>query len=724
LVANGVTKGDFVMSEHETYRFLKLFRNENEEAILALKSDVRLVGSKMSGIPIHFFKKMESLKEPIHKWVGHLKKSQYFFYTHNNKLGKGIFFIPNPGGTKSEDILSIRAFFIDYDMAKVKIEYIDKEAADLKRSELIATEKFEKVNIEVSEKKKRDGSKTLKYIVRGLHNIQEIKRLKDLFRENHKQELVDTLIVETYAGYHIYWLTKDTPKDNFKSVQRALANKFDSDPQIINPSRLMRLPGFKHQKYDLKVLIKVIQWSEKRWTEEELINTFELKLSDEQIKGYKKKKVQESISYFSPLTRSVNTIISNLETSDLVFKDNSFQQSIKMTFNEALQWLLAQPLDTFIQNPDMRLGQRILCPFHGDKHPSATVFISKNNEYVFHCHSCDIGTKNIIGLYRAHMGSRYKQTVQSIARLAGIEIVETNFEQQQFEKYRSNSLFLEQNLELLYPNTAFYLNNLYRKSLLRFFNDKGETNILKEEFQYKSQNVFFISFRAIAKETGKKNMRNVINSVNMLNLCGFIERVPEESIPTELLIRAQLEKKALQEELQTQGIEGLKRSKAIRLINFYIVPNWSDTAIEIEGIAAKMRLMKFTFSKTMNKIGIDQMFGPNVANKVYPDARILPVRFEKIANKLKAAVETTIRLQGFCIIEDLIKMRFRIVDTTGELRDVSLKEKINVMNRCLPVIKKMGHDVLRVRSPKRKVEYGFYRNSPMTINVIISAVKK
>ena len=48
--------------------------------------------------------------------------------------------------------------------------------------------------------------------------------------------------------FHSYWLTQGIPLENFKPVQRRIVEFFGSDPMIINLSRVMRVPGFLHQK--------------------------------------------------------------------------------------------------------------------------------------------------------------------------------------------------------------------------------------------------------------------------------------------------------------------------------------------------------------------------------------------------------------------------------------------------------------------------------------------
>lgn len=57
------------------------------------------------------------------------------------------------------------------------------------------------------------------------------------------------IIVESSPGkWHVYWLTSDTTLAEFRGIQKALADKFNSDPAECDLARVMRLPGFYHQK--------------------------------------------------------------------------------------------------------------------------------------------------------------------------------------------------------------------------------------------------------------------------------------------------------------------------------------------------------------------------------------------------------------------------------------------------------------------------------------------
>jgi hypothetical protein len=57
----------------------------------------------------------------------------------------------------------------------------------------------------------------------------------------------DMVIETSPSKWHCYWLT-DCPLDRFAGIQKAIATKFNSDGKVCDLNRVMRLPGFYHQK--------------------------------------------------------------------------------------------------------------------------------------------------------------------------------------------------------------------------------------------------------------------------------------------------------------------------------------------------------------------------------------------------------------------------------------------------------------------------------------------
>jgi hypothetical protein len=64
--------------------------------------------------------------------------------------------------------------------------------------------------------------------------------------------------VESSPGkYHVYWRT-DCELGEFKEIQQAIAAKFGTDKSVNDLSRVMRLPGFFHNKHE-PVLVRILE---------------------------------------------------------------------------------------------------------------------------------------------------------------------------------------------------------------------------------------------------------------------------------------------------------------------------------------------------------------------------------------------------------------------------------------------------------------------------------
>lgn len=62
-------------------------------------------------------------------------------------------------------------------------------------------------------------------------------------------DLVPHIVVESSPGrWHAYWLADGVPLEQFKPLQQAIAARFASDPKVCDLPRVMRLPGFLHNK--------------------------------------------------------------------------------------------------------------------------------------------------------------------------------------------------------------------------------------------------------------------------------------------------------------------------------------------------------------------------------------------------------------------------------------------------------------------------------------------
>lgn len=95
----------------------------------------------------------------------------------------------------------------------------------------------------------------------GARRIENLRRIRawsvDMDRGTKKQQeqrlrktpLKPSLVVETKNGHHAYWFAKPgASTDAFKTIVLRLIEFFDADPNAKDLARVMRVPGFLHQK--------------------------------------------------------------------------------------------------------------------------------------------------------------------------------------------------------------------------------------------------------------------------------------------------------------------------------------------------------------------------------------------------------------------------------------------------------------------------------------------
>jgi len=193
-------------------------------------------------------------------------------------------------------------------------------------------------------------------------------------------------------GLHGFWLVKDGDVSHFRQIQERLIHFFGSDPTIKNESRLMRLPGFFHQKAAPK-MVDVIWWHpEYVYTQEELTrrldelgvpDIIEEKRAGIEMRTTKKERVAPLGIVDQTLLTLVQGHLGEMDTSD---------------------------------------GEqyRCLCPMHDDHTPSGVYFAG--NE-CFYCHACQrswrlselaaINGWNDITEYREHRRIESRSRVKS-----------------------------------------------------------------------------------------------------------------------------------------------------------------------------------------------------------------------------------------------------------------------------------------------------------------------
>lgn len=92
------------------------------------------------------------------------------------------------------------------------------------------------------------------------------------------------LIIESSPGrYHAYWIVEGIDREHFSLIQKQLIARYQADPIVHDLSRVMRLPGFLHQKQD-PFLTKIIQESgEQPFSAQQFLDAFGITISSQPI---------------------------------------------------------------------------------------------------------------------------------------------------------------------------------------------------------------------------------------------------------------------------------------------------------------------------------------------------------------------------------------------------------------------------------------------------------
>ena len=161
-------------------------------------------------------------------------------------------------GYSDRDYLYLRAFK-DRDKGddkgmkdKVKLSLFDMKVPDLKNLNTHDRGIFFVVNGD------GQGDKEVHHVKAHFIDFDDFPFTEQLERLNHFP-LEPSIIIKTRKSLHVYWLIQDGDIRAFRDIQRRLIQHFESDPRIFNESRVMRIYGFEHRKYD-PVMVTLIKF--------------------------------------------------------------------------------------------------------------------------------------------------------------------------------------------------------------------------------------------------------------------------------------------------------------------------------------------------------------------------------------------------------------------------------------------------------------------------------
>ncbi len=577
----------------------------------------------------------------------------------NKKNAVGVFFNIQSGGTKQSDITDVNVFSFDFDFKPKN------------------PKKLSVVPEEVQKEWDVYQSNPTEYIEEKKHG----------FLKDNDGVLENFMIIETANGFHLYLKNsgdKNIEQEEYSRFLRSLAKIFKEswqnsiDTSVFDKGRVLRLAGFYHLKNE-PFLVSLKQLPEDKtgksmegWLKHfnvELIDKSELKTKRELIQETKvdddtgEMYVEEKRKVTKKKAQTDLKVTENIDDEEREYIAREYfgheayshyynilvgKEKPELSKPEVLEMIgMIHPVHFF--DNDELLSTNFNCHFHHDEKPSAFIsYFEKMNQYYYNCHS-NCQSKTTMKLIAEASNLKFKQTIRLVCKLLGIKLVRSEFENNMNEKYSENLSFIyevphrieagefSESLQKYFSGTRNRIANT-RLRVYGTLNSIGKKQFY-EHFNYDGHNYFFVSFSHLAEVSGnfvaKKNKKGlskafkyqIYEEVLMLQILGFIKRVPFSKIHPKIAEKSLLYKEQI--EKQNDG------SHEEKLINYYYIPDFEDGLMEAEKRAQYLDSKGFQRSKHLNKTSIISFLGNEIAEEIFPeDGRQIPHKIKEIGDQV------------------------------------------------------------------------------------------
>ncbi|MDA1531997.1 CHC2 zinc finger domain-containing protein [Bacillus cereus group sp. TH260-2LC] len=643
--------------------------------------------------------------------------------------GCSFYLVINPGGQTGPNIKKRTFRYFDADFGKEEFVFEDTSEAEEAKKALEQDENNQIVDIDY----KPTYTKLIVY-----KTVQYITEKKAEFLKKHETFLELIPIYETYNGIHGYipMVVEEIPDTSeerntylkrFSSVQAALNERLGTDVSIIDINRVLRPAGSLHLKRDPFVIRCINMPKElKLFTDEELIKILKLQVNEKNVGQidrkaepieYKlgKKKIQDENRY---TIRKPGTVELNLK------RKTDFPEQT-MTESEFIYWVKRQSIHTFFEDGQIssKVHEKMSCHFHFETVPSAAIHVDEDTGiYHYHCFGCanysgdNAAHRDIFRIVQETKAWTWKKTIKKLADLANVEIIESEYEKEQFSIFREAIKFSNNIEELIEDGEIFgplseILSSQVRQKVLLQLSLEAQESVVKEEFSWKGHNTFFAACSRVARKISpfmRKVPKNIAREINIICLLGFIEKVSYDCINEELRMNSErIRKENLTRKIQRyedRKANG-EKSKFVKenQINFYIIKNPKDAIFEAERIAKIIKETKFTITDDIDdKKKISAVFGNEIANRVFPNSKKVVTDFENnLKEKMEKKISKEVNKKGYCLETEVLKVsNFKI--------NGKYPKKEELDNVYSTFVKKAYSGALRVNNKKElREQFGY-----------------
>lgn len=520
-----------------------------------------------------------------------------------NENGFGVFYAIL-GSRRDADTQEqqVRFHVVDYDTGKQREKCATEEDALQLASAWESQGTFSKVQVQAPNQLQKD------YVVLGYYTQAHIQQLKQEFLKRYENDLATAIIVDTYNGFHIYFRVENADITRFSEIQFALARKFGGDTSITDHARILRVPYFFHVKNPQNpYFVEVIQWGLTRQDGSQVIHTQDglVRVLDLETSEYHSEKItiKSKVDGIAKTRSKVTTLLPQ-KTVNATFYEVDGKPTKSLSFLDFLEQVKQLPIETFFANYEFALhkGQSFQCLFHNDTNPSATLYQTANGVEQYKCFSptCEASAWTVVDLTMHMLEVGVIDTVQYLSGLAGVEIIQTKFQQDTLNTLHHNFTWIKRNLEcknVLLSEKPF-LYKFFTRSMKKLAKELMVQLLsypIQERWSLDGQPIFFASAEYLAKEchiSRKVTQQNL----DLLVLIGFFQKLPHHLVPKSLF----------------------RRNSAMNVVNYYTVGAFEEAALTAETLVGDLQALKFR----KKEIGFDYIvatFGVEEAQRVYPN---------------------------------------------------------------------------------------------------------
>jgi hypothetical protein len=585
-----------------------------------------------------------------------------------NDYQKDIYYIPNAGGRQDKDITDINSFFIDQDAG-------------------------------------RDISG--KFFSEDIVTINKIIFLSRIY----SFPIPPSIIVESRNGYHAYWLAKQGCNiEQFKEVQARLVRYFQSDESVVKPCQVMRLPNFFWYKKSFgckPFYVRIVSVNQNRYEAKDLLShlvdisqfhdqhdmngskttdgqsthnkyssvdsisrlivgTYLMSYQPKRKKPNDQPHEQSTHNKYSSKDICYSIIVGTSHDTDGTMDKNgsdscsaSQKTSVHKSNTSSIIVGTFPPANTIIDPVDEIKkkdlaeflnesgSNRILCPFHNDSTPSASIYQDPSTGYWWlKCHSSRCGFKGtIIDIVMRQQNMSAKEAIHFLMDYYGLSQHQASSPLMCVDYLDDNIRRIENvgTMKETHPHLYRVLSRIKEDliSKLEIAKECMVTNLCFSEGQI----VFFCSLREFYRRRKgiaerPKYVDNQNTYVDRYCLLHLMEKLSDDKIPLAMRSRAQEEQR--------------KHNAGYR-IQFYSVPNYTPELLKQADEIASVLKKRCLRLKGISRASIEECFGSEVADRVYPLCKGKTNRSGKsdFLSKLEKVLMDEIRQRGYVTFQCL-----------------------------------------------------------------------